>query len=189
LILGAVVLAAGASIRMGAPKPLVRWRQRSFVGHVVDRARAAGCEPIVVVQGAHAIALSEVAPARLVANARWADGPTTSLQVGLAAMGPLDVVVVATVDRPHVAPATWAALVAAARGQPEAVWQPRFDGRRGHPLVLPAWLLPHALALPADATLRDLLARPDVARCTVDVDDPAVLDNLDAPADLARLPE
>jgi len=189
LNLGALVLAAGASIRMGAPKPLVRWRERSFVGHVVDRARAAGCDPIVVVHGAHAIAASEVAPAQLVANPRWAEGPTTSLQVGLAAAGPLDAVLVATVDRPHVAAATWTRLVEAARGRPEAVWQPRFDGRRGHPLVVPAWLFPHALALPADATLRDLLARGDVVRCTLDVDDPAVLDNLDTPGDLARLPE
>lgn len=189
MILGALVLAAGASIRMGAPKPLVRWRDRTFVGHVVDRARAAGCDPIVVVQGAHAIPASEVVPARLVANARWAEGPTTSLRVGLAAMGPQDAVVVATVDRPHVAAATWIRLVEAARGRPEAVWQPRFEGRRGHPLVLPASLLGHALALPADATLRDLLARPEVVRCTLDVDDPAVLDNLDAPVDLARLPE
>lgn len=185
----AVVLAAGASVRMGAPKPLAQWRGRSFVGHVVDRAVAAGCEPIIVVEGAHAIPFDEVLPARIAVNATWIDGPTTSLQAGLVVLDEVDAVVVATVDRPHVAPQTWVDLVAAHAREPTAIWQPRHAGRRGHPLVLPAWLLPQVRGLAASETLHDLLARPEVApaRRVLDVEDPAVLDNLDSPEELARL--
>jgi CTP:molybdopterin cytidylyltransferase MocA len=184
----AVILAAGASERMGSAKPLVQWRGRSFVRHVVDRAVACGCAPIVVVTGAHAIDAAEVAPAVIVENPRWAAGPTTSLQVGLACVGDVDAVVIATVDWPHVDATTWAALLTA--HDTEHVWQPRHGERRGHPLVVPASLLPRIAALTPDETLRDLLRSPEVAplRRTIEVTDACVLDNIDTPADVARLP-
>lgn len=187
---GAVVLAAGASIRMGAPKALVHWRGRSFVGNVVDRAVAAGCAPVVVVQGAHPIAVDEIAPATIRINPRWSEGPTTSLQAGLGGLAGLDAVVIATIDRPHLALATWQALLAAHAREPEAVWQPRYGTKRGHPLLFPAWLLPRVLQLAPTQTLHELLASPEVAaaRRVFDVEDPAVLDNIDSPDDLARLP-
>lgn len=187
----AVVLAAGASVRMGAPKPLVAWQGRSFVGHVVDRAVAVGCAPIVVVVGAHAIAPHQVASARIVTNPAWRAGPTTSLRAGVAAVGAeLSGVVIATVDRPHVSETTWARLLAAHRDDPEAVWQPSHRGRRGHPVLLPAWVIARVEAMAVDQTLRGLLAQPDIAlrRREVEVDDAAVLENIDTPDDLRRLP-
>ncbi len=188
--IAAVILAAGASMRMGAPKPLLLWRHRTFVGHVVDRAHAVGCVPIVVVTGAHPFDGAGLAPATIVHNPRWAEGPTISLQRGLQAVGDVGAVIVATVDRPHVAPSTWAALIDAYRREPGAVWQPEHAERRGHPLLLPAWVLPRALGLAATASLRDVLAMPDIAKArrVFATDDAAVLDNLDTPADLARLP-
>jgi len=186
----AVILAAGASVRMGAAKPLVQWRGRSFVAHVVQRAVASGCAPIVVVIGAHAIDAGEVVPAVIVNNPRWADGPTTSLQVGLASVGDVDAVVVATVDRPHVMPSTWAALLEARASAPECVWQPQHDKKRGHPVVLPPWMLARVAAMAPHETLRDLLRSAEVApsRRVIEVDDAGVIDNVDTPADVARLP-
>jgi CTP:molybdopterin cytidylyltransferase MocA len=55
-------------------------------------------------------------------------------------------------------------------------------------VIWPAALVPELLALAPDATPRDLLARRPELRRTLTVDDPAVLDNLDTPADLSRLP-
>jgi molybdenum cofactor cytidylyltransferase len=182
----AVILAAGASVRMGEAKPLVHWRGRSFVAHVVARAIDSGCAPIVVVTGAHAIAASEVAPAVVVENPRWVEGPTTSLQVGLAAVGDVDAIVIATVDRPHVAVETWRALLDAHARAPELVWQPRHAEHRGHPVLVPASLRPRIAALAPTQTLRDVLAT--APRDSVDVDDPAVVDNIDTPSDVARLP-
>ncbi|MBL8975689.1 MAG: NTP transferase domain-containing protein, partial [Myxococcales bacterium] len=51
-VIAAVVLAAGASTRMGRPKALLRHGERSFVACAVELAAAAGCAPIVVVVGA-----------------------------------------------------------------------------------------------------------------------------------------
>lgn len=184
----AVVLAAGASRRMGAAKPLVRWRDRPLVAHVIASLDAIDCRPIVVVEGAHALPDDVIAPAIRVRHPGWAEGPMTSLRAGLAAIRRIDAtasVVVATVDRPHVRIATMAALVAAAARAPDAVWQPQLGERRGHPLVLPRALVDDLLVTD-DPSLREALARAPRRR-TLMVDDPAVLDNIDTPEDLARL--
>ena len=184
----AIVLAAGASTRMGRPKALLAHAGRSFVACAVELAAAAGCAPIVVVTGAQALDPEALAPARLVHNPTWPQGQLSSLQRGLAALaGPVSGVLVLTVDRPHLRPATVAALVAAFRGAPSYLWQPEQGGRRGHPLIYPAALLPALLALPASADPRELVRRHDDLRRGLAVDDPAIFDNLDRPEDLARL--
>jgi molybdenum cofactor cytidylyltransferase len=96
-------------------------------------------------------------------------------------------VLVLTVDRPHVLPATVVALVAAFRDAPAYAWQPEHAGRRGHPQIYPAALLSALAALPPDSDPRELLRGHSALRRALPVDDPAVLDNLDTPQDLARL--
>jgi molybdenum cofactor cytidylyltransferase len=191
--LAAVVLAAGASTRMGRPKPLLRWRGRPFVWHVLEQARAAGAEPVIVVEGAVELPREELGSAVVVRNEAWADGPLGSLQAGLRAVMDAGVnapVLVLTVDRPHVRADTLRALANAVDADPTAIWQPRLGDRRGHPIVYPSELVPILVALRQPATPRDLLTRPDVAsrRRQIEVDDDAVLDNLDRPEDLDRLP-
>lgn len=213
--LAAVVLAAGASTRMGQPKALLTWRGQTFVRHVVALAEAAEAWPIVVVEGAVALPPAVLGPALKVTNPTWSNGQTDSLRRGLQALtallpnipsapsdalespsnlkspsGSLPGVLVLTVDRPHLRPDTARALAAAFRAAPGQIWQPAHQGRRGHPILYPPGVVPDLLATGPAETARDLLARPAIAalRRAVAVDDPAVLDNLDHPADLARLP-
>ncbi len=182
----AVVLAAGASTRMGRPKALLRHDGRSFVACAVELAAAAGCDPIVVVTGA--VAIDEPLPALRVHNERWSLGQLSSLQRGLTALTDPSGVLVLTVDRPHLRPGTIAALVAAFRGSPGHIWQTEHAGRRAHPLIWPAALLPALMALPPTADPRALLREHEALRRGLPVDDPATQDNLDRPEDLARLP-
>jgi molybdenum cofactor cytidylyltransferase len=188
--LAAVILAAGQSRRMGSPKACLRWGIRTFLEHLTVLAEAAGAEPIVVVDGAHALA--EVPPpATRVHNAGWTRGPLSSLQEGLRALPPIRHVLVLTVDRPHVSARTVQTLLETSARDPDAIVQPELSGTSGHPLLLPGWLLPGVLELAPTASLRELLRRDDVAarRRRVPVTDPAVVDNIDHPEDLARLPD
>ncbi len=182
----AVVLAAGASTRMGQPKALLRYRGRSFVACAVDLAARAGCGPIVVVTGACDLTDLEL-PARLVHNETWPEGQLSSLQRGLAALDEPAGLLVLTVDRPHVQVATVVTLVAAFRTSPQFSWQPEHAGRRGHPVIYPRGLLPALAALPSTADPREFLRAHGELRRAVAVDDPAIHDNLDRPEDLARL--
>lgn len=182
----AVVLAAGASARMGRPKAALQWRGRTFVEHAV--ALASSCAPVVVVAGATALPALDVA---IVHNPHWQDGPLSSLQVGLRAIedAAWTGVLVLTVDRPHVRASTIAALLREHASHPDAVVQPIHEGRRGHPILHPRDVANALLQLPRTATARDVVHRPDVAarRRAIDVDDAAILDNIDTPEDLARL--
>ncbi len=174
---------------MGRPKALIEWRGRPFFMHCVRRAEAAGCGPVVVVWGA--TALPNVGGVRLAENPQWEQGPLSSLQVGLRAVLPSDPsgVLVMTVDRPHVAESTVRALVEAHHNTPTVVVQPRLNEASGHPIVHPRSVISQLLELAPADSVRTVLGRADVrsTRVRIAVDDPAVLDNLDTPAGLAKL--
>jgi len=188
--LAAVILAAGASTRMGRPKALIEWQGRPFFVHCAERAAAVGCAPIVAVWGA--VPLPEADGVRCVENSQWERGPLSSLQCGIRAVMESGVsgVLVMTVDRPHVAVKTLRALVDAHRAQPGAVVQPRLGDASGHPVVHPTSVMTEILELSPEDTVRTVLGRTSIrdSRVRVPVDDAAVLDNLDTPADLDRLP-
>lgn len=87
--LGAVVLAAGGSTRLGSPKQLVVHEGRALVARAVDAAREAGANPVVVVLGAESDSVNAIIPDQgvvRVVNPRWADGVGTSLREGVRAI-------------------------------------------------------------------------------------------------------
>ena len=191
MTLAAVVLAAGASSRMGRPKALLQWRGASFLHHVVMGAVAVGCEPIIVVDGAVSLQDDAAAlPVKLITNVDWPRGQLSSLQFGLELIPDAFGVLVLTVDRPHVEVETLHRLANAHAADASAIWQPRYEGRSGHPIVYPAEIAALLRTLPPEDSPRTLLGQPEIAarRQTVDVDDAAVRDNLDRPGDLDRLP-
>ncbi|HFE44637.1 MAG TPA: hypothetical protein ENJ18_03965, partial [Nannocystis exedens] len=84
--LAAIVLAAGASSRMGRAKALIKWHDQSFLRRVIGLAEASSCTPIVVVQGAIALPARELGPALRVVHTGWSNGQLSSLQAGLTAI-------------------------------------------------------------------------------------------------------
>jgi len=180
---GGLVLAAGASTRMGSPKALVELGGITALARIVATLRQSGVEPlVVVVADDHAVAAeARSAGAAVVVNATAASGRTGSIQAGLRALPPERLALVAPVDCPLVRASTVRALLA--RAGEAALVRPRFAGRAGHPIVLAAAARDAVLALPPDAPLREW-AR-GATRLDVDVDDEEILANLDTPADAA----
>lgn len=178
-----LVLAGGASSRMGRPKALLTLGGETFAARLTRLLRGAGCAEVVLVAGAHVAAISAGAPfgARVVATAAWRRGMRASLRAGLCALPPGDVLLT-HVDRPLVAPATLALL---AREPAPAPVVPVYAGLPGHPVRLPAAFRARLLA-PDDTPLRDLLA--GTATRLVAVCDPGVAANINTPEDYARLP-
>jgi CTP:molybdopterin cytidylyltransferase MocA len=129
-VLAAVVLAAGASTRFGAPK------QRLLLPAVLERV--AGFEDVVVVEGAHELRVPETrGPVRVVRCADWERGPGASLRCGLAALPPeTEAAVVVLADGPELASAAVARVVDAWRESGAPLVAASYGGVRGHPLVL-----------------------------------------------------
>ena len=121
-MIAAVVLAAGAATRFGAPK------QRVLLPSVLERLT--GIEEVVVVSGAHELEGAVRCP-------DWELGPGASLRCGLAALGPeAEAAVVVLADGPELAAAAVARVVSAWRESGAPVVAASYGGVRGHPLVV-----------------------------------------------------
>ena len=108
--LSAVVLAAGASSRLGSAKQLVEFRGGPLVRRAASGAIEAGASPVIVVLGAHArevaAALEGLAGVSAVTNDRWEDGLASSLATGAREAMRLDIrcdgILIMTSDQPLV---------------------------------------------------------------------------------------
>jgi molybdenum cofactor cytidylyltransferase len=179
-VAAAVVLAAGASSRMGRSKPLLVVSGRPVVAwHCAALGEIA--DDVVVVVGAEGARVAAALPegAVAVANADWrTTGPIDSLRVGLRALWPGEVpagarAVVTPVDVIPATPATLEALCAAGG----AAVPVGLDGADGHPVVIDAPRIAGILSAPPPGGLRAVLG--DAAR--VQVDDPVVALDFDDP--------
>jgi molybdenum cofactor cytidylyltransferase len=155
LVTAAVVLAAGASTRLGEPKQLVRIGGEALLERAVRVAREAGCAPIVVVLGAEAErirAACDLGDAVIVENERWSEGMASSIQTGIRAVGDVDGAVLMTCDQPAVTVGHLRVLMATGEVAASA-----YAGRGGVPAYLPASLFPALMLLRGDAGARELL--------------------------------
>jgi molybdenum cofactor cytidylyltransferase len=188
--IGAVVLAAGSSTRFGALKMLAQVGGVPLVRCAVENVLAAGFDPVAVVLGR---ASAEVAaalgglPLRLVENARFRQGMSTSIALGVAALPEgLDAAAICLADQPGVGPGILEPLVAAFRSSGKPIAAPVYQGVRGNPVVFAAGLFPELRALSGDRGARDLLAARAAEIAAVPFDFPMPRD-IDTPEDYAAL--
>lgn len=184
--LAGLILAAGASTRMGAPKPLLELEGETFLDRLIGRL-APHCSPVIVVLGHEAASvqarLRRAAEASLVVNADYLRGQLSSLQCGLRALPPdTGGVLFTLVDLPGVRQATLERLAQeAARLEPPWLVIPRRHGQRGHPVGCSRELIEELLALPTDSQARVVIHRHLARACYVDVDDAGILRDVDDP--------
>lgn len=168
-MIGAVVLAAGASTRMGRPKAVATWRGETFVRRAVKAAGEGGCEPIVVVVGADA---EQVRPAlrkvraEVVPNPDWRQGMGSSIARGVAALMPrtdLRAVLVLTCDQPRIEASVVTRLREAFDGRPRRRVASAYAGVLGVPALFERSLFPELAGLRGDRGARSvLLAEPEL---------------------------
>lgn len=187
-MLAAIVLAAGASSRMGTPKALLDHGGEPFLASVLRAAAAAGIERRVAVLGYDADKILRALPldrVDVVRSEALEAGPIGSIRAGIAAVAnhPVDGVVVWPVDRPRVAVETIRRMVAAFEHTGGPIVVPRFDGRRGHPVIFARALFDELRDAPDTEGARAVVHRDPARVIEVDVDDRAILDDINTPAD------
>lgn len=188
----AIVLAAGASERMGYPKALLPYRGRPFIGSVIDALHAAGVDRHVVVLGYSADKILEefdLSGSLVATNEDLDSGPIGSIRAGLAALAPypVDAVLVWPVDRPHIAVTTVEALLDGFRSAHRPIVVPTHLGRRGHPVLFARSLFAELLGAPNDEGARAVVRRDSGRVVEIPVDDPAVLEDFNTPDDYKEL--
>jgi len=192
-VIAGIILAAGASRRMGTPKALLDFHGETFIERLIRVVKRVA-DPVIVAVGYHAEAIQ----AQVKAPVTWAVNPDpdrgqlSSLQTALAlvpaqAQGFLFI----PVDCPAVKPSTVERVARAFldRDPGTLLVIPRCGDRRGHPVFAARPLLGEFLALEPDAQARDVVHRHIPHTKYIDSDDAGILSDIDDPEAYRKLME
>ncbi|MDL2236972.1 NTP transferase domain-containing protein [Christensenellaceae bacterium OttesenSCG-928-K19] len=190
--IAAIVLAAGFSSRMGKMKALLPLAGTTVMGHLIDGLRQVAGGPVILVTGHCADAVEEQATrlqAQPCRNTRYADGMFSSVLAGvrmLAGQKDTDAFFLLPVDYPRVSVETLHLLAHEFKRSKAPVTYPSYCGQSGHPPLIRADVMPHILKHSGKDGLRGALAAFDSDSVCVDVENAAILDDLDTPTDYER---
>lgn len=187
---GAVVLAAGASTRMGTPKQLLRYEGETLLRRAALAALGAGCRPVVVVTGAHAARAGEELrglDVLEVENGLWETGMASSVRAGLGAVegSDADAVVFVLCDQPHVTSEIIAALIDAHRATGRRVVAAEYGEGFGVPALFGRSLFDELMRLEGQAGAKQVIKSH--AREAHFLAFPEGETDVDTPEDFARL--
>jgi molybdenum cofactor cytidylyltransferase len=189
---GAVILAAGSSSRLGTPKQLLTFRGQTLVRRAARAALGASCDPVVVVTGAHAEQIRNELRGlcvREILNTLWETGMASSIRAGLGAVMEADAataaIVVMLCDQPYVTVDVIAALIAAHRADTAAVVASQYGGSFGVPALFGRSLFAELAQLEGEAGAKQVIKRHAARAHFVSFPDGET--DVDTPDDFARL--
>lgn len=191
----AVVLAAGASTRLGSPKQLIEIEGESLLRRTVRLAVEAGCAPVFAVLGYEAERMRgelNDLDATSVVNRGWAEGMGSSLRCGMEAVCALEPqpagVLLLVCDQPKLTTEHLRAVIAGLEGQEARIAASQYGGRVGVPAAFGRAFFAELLDVQGDRGAREVLRRhAEVVRAIswpdgeLDVDLPEDLTGLEEP--------
>ena len=194
-----LLLAAGASSRLGRPKQLLPYQGQTLLRRAAETAAASGCRPLLLVSGAlHDELLPEVAglPFQVVRNEAWAEGLGSSVRAGMAALAalaekpafdaPLAAVLLMLCDQPLLTAAHLRQLIAVQRETQRAAVASAYAGTAGVPVVFGPAVFDRLRTLKGATGARQLLAQLSPAE-VLTIDFPAGALDIDTPAQYQQL--
>jgi len=186
-VIGAVVLAAGESKRMGEPKPLLKIKGKCMIEWVIDSFRGT-VEDIVVVLGYKPKIVTPVLQkfkVRWVVNKNYHEGMASSFKKGLSELKHCDAVFLALGDQPFVDRDFLVKAIDAWEGGAKIV-SPVHGGKKGHPVLFDKSLFDEILSLKEQEMIRDVIHRHVGEHRLVEAGEWAVVD-LDSLEDVHKI--
>ena len=188
-----VILAAGASSRMGSDKALLPWRNGTFLSSAINALQAAS-DLVIVIAGQNQQAVAPTVysnGAFLVNNRNPEDGQFSSLRVGLnEVLGRgRDAAIITLVDRPAPKVETIETLKQAFLAAPDNIWAvvPEFQGRHGHPFIAGREMIEAFLRAPATSNAREVEHAHQEHILYLPVTDPLVATNVNTLQEFQQL--
>ena len=186
----AVVLAAGESLRMGRPKLLLPYGERTIIETVVGNVVSSKVDGTVVVLGGARRKIEEklrAFPVKRVVNRAYKEGMLSSVRRGLSALpASARAALFVLADQPDISPAVINSLLEAYRGGGKGIVLPVFKKKRGHPLLVDLKYRRDIESLSSDIGLRGLFLEYGEDILEVRISSPAVLKDIDRPEDYER---
>jgi molybdenum cofactor cytidylyltransferase len=186
-----VILAAGASTRLGTPKALLSWRGKPFIRCVVEAGLSAGLEPVIVVLGAVEEPIREMLhglPVLIVKNENWESGQGGSVAVGIEAI-PQNIggALFLLTDQPHVQPDLMCRMIAEHEITHIPILYPEVNGKRGNPVLFDADTFDALKRIPGDQGGRAIFT--EFTKAGFPWHDPSILLDVDTYEDYSHLKE
>jgi molybdenum cofactor cytidylyltransferase len=187
-----ILLAAGASTRLGRPKQLLPFRGRSLLRHAAETALASVCRPVAVVLGASADRLQmelTALPVTVALNPAWAEGMAKSIRAGLKAVSSetagADAVVIMLCDQPLITAGMLDRLVSVHRLEGRGIVASDYEGVLGAPALFSRKYYPELGVLEGNEGARRIIVKheDDLARISL----PEAAFDVDRMEEAARL--
>jgi len=189
---GVVILAAGASRRLGTPKQQVRFRQESLLQRIVHTAQQTSARPVVVVLGAFADAILpdlQDSKASVVINHNWESGMGSSIQTGLRELTRIDAnvsdVLLLLCDQPFITPALLQTLISTHLRHNKGITACTYGPVTGSPALFSSKYFPALLALAEPEGARKIIRQHQDDMNTIPF--PEGIIDIDTPEDLEKL--
>jgi molybdenum cofactor cytidylyltransferase len=186
----ALVLAAGESRRMGRPKLLLPFGDKTIIEHVVDNISYSEADKIMLVLGSHREEILNKMTDREVltaVNHRYREGMLSSIQAGFRALPrKTSGAVICLGDQPLIPSSVIDVLIEAHQKSKKGIILPVYRMRRGHPILIDIRHKQEVLALNPDIGLRALVHHHSQDIQEVEVDTPHILNDIDRPEDYTR---
>jgi molybdenum cofactor cytidylyltransferase len=184
-----LVLAAGASHRLGQPKQLVKLGGRPLLHRVVAHAVSLSGHAVTVVLGAHASELSRLlahSSASTVINREWEEGMASSIRRGMEALpSGCEAVLILLGDQVGVTADDLRRLASAWNGEPSVIAASVYDQHLGVPAIFPHVFFKELAELRGESGARVIIERNQYRVNRVPMANAAI--DLDTPEDLQRL--
>jgi molybdenum cofactor cytidylyltransferase len=189
--LAGVVLAAGESRRMGTPKQLLPFGERTILERVVDTLLTAGVGQVIVVLGHLADRVRTVLgdrPVQAVVNEAYRQGMLTSVKCGVQAISTdHNAVLFALGDQPQIDSAVVREVIGAYRTGDAGIVIPRYNGKKGHPIIINLSRYREAIIdLPGSVGLNALMQEYADDVRLIDVATEDIIHDIDVPEDYTR---
>ncbi|WP_031435000.1 nucleotidyltransferase family protein [Methylomarinum vadi] len=180
----AIILAAGASSRLGRPKQLLNWQGRPLLAHAIENADALLPGRIIVVLGAHADAIQaavKLHKVQLAHNADWQEGIASSIRAGIKELpASAEAALLLLCDQPLIGREHLQLLLNARQNRPSRIVASHYHDSVGVPALFPAEYFGELLTLQGDRGAkrlllehREVLVEIPLKQAELDIDDTA----------------
>ena len=183
----AVVLSAGESSRMGRPKALLPIEGQNFIERIVGALAQSQADPIVVVLGHNADEMRrqiEHLPIDIVINTEYKNGQLSSLQSAIRYIekeNRCDGILVHLVDHPYVDPRLIDLMIQRFYETKMLIVVPRYQGKRGHPVIFSRALFKDLLTAPVDQGAKSVVKAHRAETLEIDTEDEGIALDIDTP--------
>jgi len=186
-MINAIILAAGESQRMGKPKPLLKFEDKTFLEQIISVLKLSDADRVTVVLGAEAETIKksiDLSGTNVVINKDYQKGQLSSLIVAIKdAPDEMEVILVCLVDNPFITREVVNEIISKFKETNKPIIVPVFNKERGHPTLFSKSLFNELLNAPEEQGARYVLYSNEEKILELETSESGILIGIDTPAD------